>query len=126
MSGTSIFASRDFMLLLIGRGVSSLGDYFGELALSYFVYVYTGSPILLAITFVSFSAPRSVARLVGGVYVDRINRRALMIATELIRGTIFALLSFLQFLGSLPTVVIYPCLIAVGGLGALFEMTSDS
>lgn len=126
MSKASIFASRGFMLLLIGRGVSSLGDYFGELALSYFVYVDTGSPILLAITFASFSAPRSIARLIGGVYVDRINRRSLMIATELMRGTIFAVLSFLKFLGNLPVVVIYPCLMAVGGLGALFEMTSDA
>jgi MFS family permease len=118
--------SRDFILLLLGRGVSSLGDYFGELALSFFVYTDTNSPFLLGITFASFAAPRSFARLFGGVYVDRVNRRALMIATELIRGILFAILAFLQFLGKLSVYFVYPSLIVVGGLGALFEMTSDA
>jgi MFS family permease len=121
-----VLANRDFTLLIVGRGVSSLGDYFGELALSFFVYVGTNSPVLLAITFVSFSVPRSVARLLGGVYVDRIDRKKLMITTEIVRGTIFGILSILSFFDKLSLFVIYPLLSVAGGLAALFEMTSDA
>lgn len=118
--------NRNFTYLLFGRGVSNLGDYFGQLALSYYVYIDTNSPLLLALTYLAFSAPRSIARLLGGVLIDRTNKKNLMIFTEIIRGTIFAVLSVINLIRGLPISSVYLSLLAVGGLGALFETTSDA
>ncbi|MGP8124281.1 MAG: MFS transporter [Nitrososphaerales archaeon] len=74
---------------MFGRGISSLGDYFGNLALSWLVFAVTSSALALAFTWVVFMVPRSLIRLYGGVYVDRWNRRRIMLGTETSRAAPF-------------------------------------
>jgi MFS family permease len=81
--------NKNFLALLIGRGVSSLGDYFGNLALSWLVYTITGSAFDLATTWVVFMIPRALVRLFAGVYVDKWNKRRIMLATETTRAALF-------------------------------------
>jgi MFS family permease len=113
-------------LLLGGRSFSEFGDYFGELAISWLIYTGTGSVLSLGATWLFFLIPRSAVRLWGGVYVDRLDKRRLMIATETLRGLIFGLLAILVFLRAPAPPLVYAASMSVGLLGSVFDLASQA
>ncbi|MGP8057608.1 MAG: MFS transporter [Nitrososphaerales archaeon] len=118
--------NRNFLALLFGRGVSSLGDYFGNLALSWLVYTITGSAFDLAITWVVFMIPRALVRLFAGVYVDKWNKRRIMLATEATRAVLFGSIGAGNLLGYTPLAFIFAVAFSVGLLGALFDLAGNT
>ena len=118
--------NRNFLLFLFGRGVSSLGDYFGNLALSWLVFAITSSALALAFTWIVFMVPRSVIRLYGGVYVDRWNRRRIMLGTETSRALLFGVIGVATFFNETPLLFIFATAFTVGSLGALFDLAADT
>ena len=122
----TVLTKRNFDLLLGGRGFSDLGDYFGNLTLSWLVYSITGSAFSLAVTWVVFMLPRSVVRLYAGVYVDRWSRRGIMIGTETTRAILFAIIGAAVLYGTPSPLMIYVIAASVGGLGAFFDLASDA
>ncbi|MDG6901725.1 MAG: MFS transporter [Nitrososphaerota archaeon] len=119
-------SNRNFLYLLGGRGFSEFGDYFGELAISWLVYTGTGSVLSLGVTWLFFLIPRSAVRLWGGVYVDRLNKKALMILTETVRGAIFGLLAAAVTLGLSSAPLVYVVSFSVGLVGAIFDIASQA
>jgi MFS family permease len=122
----SLSRNKNFLVFLFGRGVSSLGDYFGNLALSWLVYAITSSALALAFTWIVFMVPRSVIRLYGGVYVDKWNRRTLMLGTETSRAALFGAIGIAAVTGNTPLVFIFAIAFTVGSLGALFDLAADT
>lgn len=122
----SLSRNRNFLVFLFGRGVSSLGDYFGNLALSWLVYSVTSSALALAFTWIVFSVPRSVIRLYGGVYADRWNRRRMMLGTETSRAVLFGTIGIATIMSYTPLVLIFAIAFSVGSLGALFDLAADT
>src|SRR5919108_1993328 len=86
---------RNFRLLWIGEGISLLGDQFYMIALPWLVLQLTGSALALGTVMALAAIPRAVFMLVGGAFVDRFSPRAVMIASNLIRFVLVALLSIL-------------------------------
>jgi len=125
-SARALFANSNFRLLWIGRGISELGDFFGELALSWLVVTITGSALALSLNLLLFFLPRSVIRLFAGVYVDRWNRRNIMIWTETIRGALFAGLGLLSLIQTLALLLIYSVSFLIGLFGALFDLATEA
>jgi len=123
-SRRTLFANRNFLLLLGGRGASELGDFFGELALSW-VAVSAGL-VALSLNLILFYVPRSLVRLYAGVFVDRWNRRNIMIGTETIRGLLFATIGVINLVEIPPLVLIYTVSFLVGLFGALFELANEA
>ena len=73
---------RNFKLFFYGQGISVIGTWMTRLATSWLVYRLTDSALLLGI--VSFSG-RIVSFLLGpfaGVWVERLNRRKLLVWTQ--------------------------------------------
>ena len=73
---------RNFKLFFFGQGISLIGTWMTRLATSWLVYRLTHSALLLGI--VSFSS-QIVAFLLGpfaGVWVERLNRRKLLVWTQ--------------------------------------------
>ena len=122
----SLSRNRNFLVFLLGRGVSSLGDYFGNLALSWLVYAVTSSALALAFTWIVFLVPRSVIRLYGGVYVDRWNRRKIMLETETSRAVLFGAIGAATIVNYTPLIFIFAIAFSVGSLGALFDLAADT
>ncbi len=122
----SVLRNRNYTLLLTGRGISDFGDYFGNLSLSWLVYLITHSAYSLAITWIVFMIPRAAIRLTCGVYVDRWNRRLIMIGTETTRAAIFAIMTVAVFTRMTPLFLVYSVAASVGGLGGLFDISSDA
>ena len=87
----------DFRLLFIGQMISYLGTMVSYMAVPYQVYQLTHSTALVGALGVAQLGPVLIFGLLGGTYADRINRRKLLLTSELI----MALLVLLLLLNSL-------------------------
>jgi MFS family permease len=77
---------RDFRLLWIGQTVSMIGDGTYYVAVAWLVYQdLGGSPAAFALVGIAWSLPQLVLILAAGALSDRMDRRHLMIAGDLLR-----------------------------------------
>lgn len=79
---------RDFRLLWVGQVTSNFGDSLTTLALLITAQRLTGSVAAVAGTAIAVALPQLVFGLLAGVYVDRWNRKTVMIVSDLIRGVL--------------------------------------
>jgi MFS family permease len=89
----------NFRLYWTGALLSNIGTWMQTLAQSWLVYQLTGSALLLgAVNFVN-GVPALFLSLLGGVLADRIERRRLMLITQLAQMVLAFLLAGLTFAG---------------------------
>jgi MFS family permease len=111
---------RDFRLLWTGSTVSMIGDGFFVIALAWQVYDLSPNPAALAAVGIAWSLPQVLLLVPGGVLADRMDRRSLMIAGDLLRAAAVGAMATLSLLGII-TVEVIVGLSAVFGIGdALF------
>jgi MFS family permease len=80
--------NRNFRLLYIGQAISQLGDWFNAVAVFALLLDLTGSATAVAWMMVVQFLPMAIVGPVAGVVVDRVDRRRLMIATDVVRGVL--------------------------------------
>lgn len=85
----------DFWKFWTGQAISSLGSSFTTFALPLLVFKLTGSAINLGLAYGAEMLPYLIFGLVIGALVDRVNRKHLMIITDLLRACVIALLPLL-------------------------------
>ena len=78
----------DFWRFWTGQTVSSLGSSFTSFVLPLLVYKLTGSALNLALSTASNYIPYLLFGLVAGAWADRVNRKRLMIAADLLRAAV--------------------------------------
>jgi MFS family permease len=76
---------RPFRLLFLGQAASLLGDGMVPVALAFAVLELTGSATDLGIVLAARTIPFVAFLLAGGVWADRLPRRALMVVADLVR-----------------------------------------
>jgi MFS family permease len=81
---------RDFRLLFAGVGTSLLGDGVYTVAIAWQVYELSNAPTALSVVGLAWTLPMVLFLLVGGVLGDRIDRRRLLIVSDLIRAAAVA------------------------------------
>ncbi len=91
----AIFRNRDFTRLWIGDLVSQFGSAITSIAASILVYRATGSALSVGLMMMATSLPGLIFGLIAGVFVDRMDRRRIMIATEVSRAVLIALIPLL-------------------------------
>jgi predicted MFS family arabinose efflux permease len=77
---------RQFRLLFTGQLISLLGDAFSSIALAFAVLDLTGSATDLGYVLAAKTIPLVGFLLVGGVFADRLPRRAVMLTADVVRG----------------------------------------
>ncbi|HEY7169328.1 MAG TPA: MFS transporter [Vicinamibacterales bacterium] len=80
--------NRNFRLLYIGQAVSQLGDWFNSVAVFALLLDLTGSATAVAWMMIVQFMPVAIVGPLAGVVVDRVDRRRLMIAADLLRGVL--------------------------------------
>lgn len=80
--------NRNFALLWVGQLVSLAGDWVLLVALPFFVYSLTGSTLATGAMFIAQTLPRLALGSLAGVFVDRWDRRATMLASDLLRAAL--------------------------------------
>ncbi len=88
----AVFRRRDFSLLWLAGLVSVAGDWVLLTALPYFVYVQTGSTLATAGMTVAELAPATVLSSVAGVFVDRWDRRRVLVLCNLVQAAVVSAL----------------------------------
>jgi predicted MFS family arabinose efflux permease len=88
----SLFAVRDFTVLWIAGTQSQIGDQLGRVALSILVFDRTGSGLATAATYALTYLPA----VAGGIFLtglaDTLPRRSLLVACDVLRAGLFALM----------------------------------
>ena len=95
-----LLSHRDFRFLWFAQSSSVIGDNIVLVALALFVIELTGSATDLGLVLAAASLPLVAFLLLGGVWADRLPRHRVMIATDLVRFALHALLAALIFSGT--------------------------
>jgi MFS family permease len=75
---------RNFRMLFFGTSLSHIGDFIQAMAQSWLVWTMTGSPFLLGVVGFCQALPRLLLGAVGGAIVDRLDRRRLLLSTQIL------------------------------------------
>ncbi len=84
-------SNRDFLVVLIGQGISSFGDSITGTAMPLLVLALTGSGLAMGVVGVLSTLPDLVVGLPAGAYADRWDRRKMMFGADLGRFVLTAL-----------------------------------
>ena len=95
----AVLRHRDFRLLWLAQSASVIGDRIVTVALALFVIDLTGSATDLGLVLAAHALPLVAFLLIGGVWADRLPRQRVMIATDLARFALHALLAVLIITG---------------------------
>src|SRR6266852_5919274 len=90
---------RDFRLLWMGQIVSVTGSQMQLVAINWHIYLLTHSALALGLVGACRAGPIILCSLLGGVVADVIDRRRLMIATQMVMLTCSAILALVTFSG---------------------------
>ncbi|MGO9954470.1 MAG: MFS transporter [Solirubrobacteraceae bacterium] len=114
---TPLRDSRDLRLVVGGNFVSNMGAQATLVALPYQLYVETHSPLLVGLLGAVELAPLVVMALVGGAIADRMDRRILLLGSQIGVGAVAGALAAVALAGTPAVIVLY----ALGGLLAGFN-----
>lgn len=96
-----LIRQRSFGSLWLGQVVSQSGDAVFDVALLWYVYASTGSVTLVGVVQAAVLIPPVLVGPIAGVYSDRLNRRDLMLVSNIVQGVVTAVIAALYLLGAL-------------------------
>jgi MFS family permease len=88
----SVLRRRDFALLWFGGLISIAGDWVLYAALPFYVYERTGSTIATAGMIVATLLPSVLLGSIAGVFVDRWDRKRVLVLTNLLQAATVSVL----------------------------------
>jgi MFS transporter, DHA3 family, macrolide efflux protein len=119
----AIFRNRNFTLVWSGQLVSTVGSSLTSLAASILVYRLTNSALSVGLMLMATAAPSIFLGLIAGVFVDRFDRKRIMIAADLIRA---ALVFSIPFLAPLDILWLYIIVLLSSAIGQFFDPAQAS
>jgi predicted MFS family arabinose efflux permease len=114
------FAYRNFRLLWTGAFLSSTGTWTQDVALSWLIHTRLHDPFYLGLRAFASDAPLLTFMLVGGVVADRVDRRRILLVSNVLQMAFAATLGVLYATGHLGIVAI----LAVAALTGLAQSQS--
>jgi MFS family permease len=97
----------DFWKFWTGQTISTLGSSFTSFAFPLLVYTLTGSSLDLALMVVATVLPYLLFGLVIGAWVDRVNRKRVMVVTDLARALVIVSIPLASIQGLLSVWLMY-------------------
>src|SRR4249920_2549445 len=98
---------RDFSIYWSGSVISLVGSQFTTVAMAWQIYELTNSPLQLGLLGLARGAPMLVLLLFGGMLADAVNRRQLMMVTQIAQMSVSASLAVTTLLGGISPLVLY-------------------
>ena len=117
--GRLIRANANFRRLWLAQIVSEIGDWFYTLSIYTLLLQLTGHASSVALALVLQVLPQTLVGPTAGVVNDRLKRRHVMIAADVIR--VFIVLSMLLVRSRSMVWLVYPLLLAETSMAAFFE-----
>jgi MFS family permease len=97
----SAFVHRNFRLLWIGAFLSSIGTWTQDVAVAWFIHTRYSNPLYLGFQNFAANAPLIAFMVVGGAAADRIDRRRILLTSQILQMSFAAALAVLFGLGHL-------------------------
>jgi MFS family permease len=119
----SVFRKRDFRLIWSAQLVSTIGTGLTDLAAGILVFKATGSALSVGLMFMATAVPTLLIGLIAGVFVDRYDRRKIMVAADLLRAAIVATIPFLV---GINIVLLYVAVGLVSTISQFFNPANDA
>lgn len=94
-------SQKQYLKLLAADLISRFGDSLDAIAYSWIMYEVTGSESLMAFIIGLNYIPTVILQPFSGAFIDRINKRLIMVATDILRFVIVVLFVALYMQGSL-------------------------
>ncbi len=102
VAGRPMASRAPLVFLLLGSGVSSLGNTMAALAIPWYVLTTTGSAALTGVAAFVNGGVLVISALLGGAAIDRIGARRAIVVADLASGVAVALIPLLAGLDMLP------------------------
>src|SRR5687768_10346467 len=122
----AVFRRRDFSLLWLAQLISTAGSSLTDLAAGIYVYRETESALAVGLTLMVTAIPSLIVGLLAGVFVDRHDRKRILIATCLIQAVIVAALAFVIGIEAIALPGLYVLLLLNAGVKQFFDPAHDS
>jgi MFS family permease len=116
---TPLREHREFRLLWFGQVVSGMGNQITRIALPFQVYVLTGSTLAIGALVLAQLIPILVFSLGAGSVADAVDRRKLLIVTQVGMGLTSTALVGLALMPSPPLIAIFIVAFLAAGLGSV-------
>ncbi|MEA2519850.1 MAG: transporter, family, macrolide efflux protein [Chloroflexota bacterium] len=123
LSAFSVFRKRDFRLLWSAQLVSTIGTALTDLAAGILVFRETGSALSVGLMFMATAVPTLAIGLFAGVFVDRYDRRRIMVIADVTRAAIVLSIPFLIHFN---IVFLYVAVAAVSTVSQFFNPANDA
>ena len=123
LSPFAIFRNRNFSLLWSGQLISTIGSALTSLAASIYVFRLTNSALSVGLMLMATAAPSLLVGLFAGVFVDRYDRKKIMITADLIRAVLVVLVPFLV---PLNIIWLYIIVMLTSAIGQFFDPAHES
>ena len=109
-----VVSLRDFRLLFGGTAASILGDQFYLVATPWLVLQLTNDPLALGVIIGLGGIPRAVLMLLGGAVTDRFSPRLILIAADILRLLLTALMAVAVLAGVVHVWMLYAVSLGFG------------
>jgi CRP-like cAMP-binding protein/Na+/melibiose symporter-like transporter len=123
LSPFAVFRNRNFSLLWSGQLISTIGTALSSLAASIYVFRLTDSALSVGLMLMATAAPSLLVGLFAGVFVDRYDRKKIMITADLIRAVLVFLIPFLV---PINVIWLYIIIMLTSAIGQFFDPAHES
>lgn len=121
-----LWRNRNFLLLMIGQNISSVGSQVSQLAFSLLALAFTHSPVQAGLITAARGLPYALLSLPAGALADRWNRKLVMILCDTGRAIALASIPIAFALGNLSVIQLYVVSLIEGTLFVFFSMAEVS
>ena len=123
----SLWRHREFLKFWAGSAISDVGSQVTVLAVPLIAALtLDATPWQMGLLAAAGSAPILLVGLFAGVWVDRVRRRPVMIATDLGRAALLLIIPLAAVTGALRIELLYAVLLLTGALTVLFDVANMS
>src|SRR6478672_2526727 len=118
--GWQLLKTRHFGLLFWGQMTSQIGDSLNRVALLWFVYQMTGSAMKMVMIGLLQTIPPLILGPLVGVYLDRVNKRSVMIGVAVARTLLVLLIPLLYAFNELTLERLYVAVFLLAVVSTIF------
>jgi CRP-like cAMP-binding protein/sugar phosphate permease len=122
----AVFRRRDFSLLWLAQLISTAGSALTDLAAGIYVFRETGSALAVGLTLMVTAVPSLVVGLLAGVFVDRHDRKKIMIWTCLTQAVAVGLIAVVLGMDAIAIPGLFTLLLVNAGIRQFFDPAHDS
>jgi MFS family permease len=121
-ASASLVQNRDYLLLTSAAAISSLGSKLTLFALPFLAIGLTNSPLVAGLLSAAQLLPYLLFSLLAGAWVDRADRRRLLVACDLVRAVLLTTIPIAAFSGMLSLAQLFVVVFVSGACTVVAEV----